>query len=343
MCFPASSKWLCSAVFLLAFVSISHGQAVDPFAKPNAENPIGEPADYVRYQQAAEEEQPDRLETAVSRFTKGNHTLDLVAVVHLGDKAYFEKLSSNLESYDHVLYELVGGPYTEETRRLAHQQSEDSDLAQVQEIQQMAKDLLGLDFQIDEIDYLSPNFLHADMTAEEFAHHSGGNQSLSNTFARAMKLAQSGHMRGVPTSEAESNQFMMAMMGAVMSGNSNQLKRSLGPILAEAEVFISKMEEDEESVLISKRNEIVMAKIEEVAGLSAAQPQRDAVFYGAGHMPDIETRLLEMGYTKGETLWLPAWTIGAGNERNENAPTLPELMSKAASLMKMMQSNAEGE
>ena len=36
-------------------------------------------------------------------------------------------------------------------------------------IQRMMKDMLGLDFQLDDIDYHADNFVHADLDAETFA------------------------------------------------------------------------------------------------------------------------------------------------------------------------------
>ncbi len=37
--------------------------------------------------------------------------------------------------------------------------------------------------------------------------------------------------------------------------------------------------------------------------------QRIAIFYGAAHMPDMEERLLAMGFTKTGERWLRAWDL----------------------------------
>ena len=49
------------------------------------------------------------LEIAVTRYTnkKKTVTVDLVGVVHIGDRAYYQKLNKRLGEYDRVLYELV--------------------------------------------------------------------------------------------------------------------------------------------------------------------------------------------------------------------------------------------
>ena len=295
--------------------------------------------DYIRFTTSPDKSKPDFLETAVSRFQKGDHTIDLVAVVHLGDAEYFKMLKFSLRPYDAVFYEMVGGPYSEEKARQSREVgSKDGNLAQIQGLQQMAKNMLGLEFQLDGLDYLAKNFVHADMTAEEFSEQSQGGQDLSNMLARAMKIAQTGKFKGMPSSEAEANRMMMMLFGAVMSGNSNELKRVLAPILSEAESFISQLEEEEGSVLISKRNQIVIDKIQDTVGPN--QKRTDAVLYGAGHMPDLEMRLKKLGYRKVSTHWSQSWKIGHGVPEKKTdgaAPNLQDLTEQLGNLLKSLQ------
>lgn len=324
-----------TVLFTLITASIASSQ--EPFAEAQ---PV---PDYIRYRASGEEGRPDILETAVSRFEKDNVTVDLIAMVHLGDAEYFQRLNQSLRAYDTVFYEMVGGPYTREKARLSREAVDaDSSLAQVHNLQNMAKSLLGLEFQLDGVDYFADNFVHADMTEEQFLEATGGGEALlSDMLARAMKVAQTGQLPGLPSSEAESNQMMMLMLGALMSGDSNLLKRSLGPILAEAEAFISRMEEDEGSVLISKRNEIVIEKIEEAVVVTAGEPFTVAVIYGAGHMPDLENRLEALGYQKTRTVWEPSWLIGPGPSEKGDAPTVQDMMNQVGGLMKMLEGEEE--
>lgn len=290
-----------------------------------------EPApDYIRYQKSEDGKKPDRLETAISTFTKGQHSIDLVAVVHLADDQYFQDLTKSLEPYEAVLYEMVGGPFTEEKARQAKATAE-GELGQIQGLQQMIKDMFGLKYQLDGINYLAPNFVHADMTIDQYLEHADGN-IMSDMLGRAMKLAQSGQLQGVPNTEAESNQMMLGMLGAFMSGDSNALKRVLGPLLADAESLITQLEGegDQESVIIGKRNKIVM---DAIAKLPTDKKRHDAVLYGAGHMPDIEKRLLELGYTKTTTSWKVGWTIPQGPAKSGKAPDLGKMLEQIGGLM----------
>jgi hypothetical protein len=262
-----------------------------------------------------------------------------VAVVHLADADYFKDLNRQLRSYDAVFYEMVGGPYTpEKAPQSRSATSSDPNLAQIQGIQQMAKNILRLEFQLDGLDYSRPNFIHADMSADEFARQSEQGQDLSNMLARALKVAQSGNIKGMPTTEAEANQMMSMLFGAMLSGDSNELKRTLAPILSESEAFMSQLEGDEGTVLISRRNQIVIDKVREtVAGRTVPGPKYDAILYGAGHMPDLEARLIDLGYRKTNTLWTHAWSIGKGVPSNEAAPGLPNLGGILGDLMRMLE------
>src|SRR4051794_8011465 len=57
------------------------------------------------------EGQPVSLDTATVRYVPATGeegvVVDLVAVVHIGDRSYYEKLNKQFEQYDVVLYELV--------------------------------------------------------------------------------------------------------------------------------------------------------------------------------------------------------------------------------------------
>src|SRR6476619_4568866 len=59
--------------------------------------------------------QATALEVAVTRYASKDKsvTVDLVGVVHLGDRVYYKKLNERFEQYEAVLYELVAPPGTQ--------------------------------------------------------------------------------------------------------------------------------------------------------------------------------------------------------------------------------------
>ncbi len=282
-------------------------------APPSA--PLGA-GDYIHFHQAppaverpagGEGVEIDKLQTAVTRFEKEGTVVDLVGVVHLGDAAYYEALNKRLATYDTVLYEMVGGPHRkEETPPEAA-----SEMASLRQLQQLAKSFLGLEFQLDAIDYSVSNFVHADVAWDEFeALMEARNETLMTLFTRASSLAEEGKVSGLPSDEAAMQSLTKRLFGAVLTGNSAELKRSVAPFLSEAETFIAQIEGDDGTVLVSERNRVVMEKFDEVR--AAKGPGSYAIFYGAGHMPDFESRLLAEGFQKRETVWLDAWVIPPG-------------------------------
>src|SRR6187402_1049959 len=64
--------------------------------------------DYIRY---AESPEAIKLEIAVKTFElPSGQKVDLMGVVHIADKDYYESLNKRFDTYDAVLFELVGDP-----------------------------------------------------------------------------------------------------------------------------------------------------------------------------------------------------------------------------------------
>ena len=268
-----------------------------------------DPSEYIHFLPAAEGES-DRLQTAITRFEKGRRVVDLVGVVHLADANYYEALNERLKGYDAVLYEMVGGPHPSKESR--EQSAAAGDMGSLRQLQQLAKGFLGLEFQLDGIDYAASNFVHADVGFAELDRlMESRDETLLTLFTRAMSFAEGDPaLSGLPSNE-EAEAMMKRLLDAVLTGNSGELKRTLAPILSEAETFINLLEGEDGTVIVSERNRVVMEKLAAIQGDKSRG--RWAIFYGAGHMPDLERRLLAEGYRKGETLWLDAWTIQPGS------------------------------
>ena len=87
----------------------------------------------------------------------------LIGAVHIGDIAYYRQLNEHFKQYDALLYELVApeGTVVERGRGT-------SNAHPVGAMQNGIKTLLELDHQLEEIDYTQPNFVHADMSPDQF-------------------------------------------------------------------------------------------------------------------------------------------------------------------------------
>ncbi|MBI2480220.1 MAG: hypothetical protein HYV60_16790, partial [Planctomycetia bacterium] len=121
--------------------------------------------DFLRLRRS-EANEPVALETVIASY-KGDRqgkavVVDLIGAVHIGDQAYYDELNKAFETYDVVLYELVA---PRDTTPMPGQRSAHP----VSFLQLTMKNMLSLQFQLDCIDYSKKNFVHADMTPEEFS------------------------------------------------------------------------------------------------------------------------------------------------------------------------------
>ncbi len=165
------SKWLilafwASAVLLGApAVTFSDGPKVE--APPEA-TAVDQATKFLRIRRD-DDKQPVALETAVTHYVSKpgrdqSIQVDLIGAVHVGEHQYYEQLNELFKTYDVVLYELVA---PEGTRVVSGQQRAGGN--PVSFLQNVMKDVLKLEFQLDRIDYTRPNLVHADMSPHEFS------------------------------------------------------------------------------------------------------------------------------------------------------------------------------
>ena len=80
------------------------------------------PKDYIRFEEDAT---GARLQTGIATFRNAQGvTVDLIGAIHVADHAYYAKLNERFTHYDAMLYEMVGGPVSRRSKRLAHAASE---------------------------------------------------------------------------------------------------------------------------------------------------------------------------------------------------------------------------
>jgi hypothetical protein len=127
------------------------------------------------------------------------------------------------------------------------------------------------------------------------------NESMFQVFLRMVGYALSQQEKASGASDAQ-------LLFALFSKNrALALKRVLAEQLSEMEGSLTAINGPEGSTLISERNKVAI----EVLGREiAAGKQKIAIFYGAGHMPDLQERLRdEHGLVPVGTEWLEAWDL----------------------------------
>jgi hypothetical protein len=264
-----------------------------------------EAAEHMRF--VEDDDGAARLETVVVKMTGPSGVqVDLVGAVHVADAAYFEGLNERFKGYDAVLYELVGSP--EKGKPLGNRAvANDARLGWIGTLQQKMKEALKLEGQLEKIDYTAANFVHADMGMEEFQKTQETKQeTFLGLWLKAMAAQQS-----VGSSEAAGNDLasVMVLMQILMKKDgADDLKRLIGREFDQVESIMSGLEAGGGTVIIGERNRVAL---EVMAAQIAVGKKRLAIFYGAGHFPDMQKRLEAMGFKKSGEEWLAAWSVPA--------------------------------
>ena len=326
----SSRPWTARVLSLLAAFLLANASALGVAQdQPTAEKPTPkvekqdkagkkkerEGSKFLRIQRD-EAKTPIGLETAIIRYTPGkaadgkssteaktasDRYVDLIGVVHVGDKDYYQQLNERFKQYDAVLYELVAPEGT----RVPKGGARDKSGHPVTALQRGMQSALELDFQLDQVDYTRPNFIHADMSPEEMAKSmTDKNESWMQLVFRMMaqSMAQQGR-----TSQKGASPDAQLLFALFAKDRALRLKRIAAEQFENMEDSMAVLEGPDGSTLITERNKKALQVLKrELDG----GKKRIAIFYGAGHMPDIENRLLdEFGMQRGEQSWLTAWSM----------------------------------
>lgn len=245
---------------------------------------------------------PVVLQTAIVtyRSASGEYMgaqVDLIGAIHIADRAYFQKLNELFKGYDALLYEMVAEPDAAKQVR-----SGAKDRSAVSALQSGMKEMLGLSFQLDEVDYEASNFVHADMNPEEFTH------SLSERQEGLMQFV----MRSMGSSLAlqgsrKSND--LDMLSALFSGNRElALKRVLAEQIEQMDGQLAAISGDDgKSTLITERNAKALQVLKRELD---AGKKKIGIFYGAGHFRHMGQELdTKFHMQPVKTQWLDAWDM----------------------------------
>jgi hypothetical protein len=228
--------------------------------------------------------------------------VDLVAAVHVADRTYYQGLQKRFTSYDALLYEMVKPEHVQPTR----QNTQGGGLLSF--FQRKLKDALDLDFQLDGIDYMQPNFVHADLDVATFQKLSKDrNENVVALLLKSMADYQR-KQRKQKDGKAPPPLGLGNLLVAFMSEDSSRLlKHMLAQQLDQVESALAGLSEGKGSVLLTERNKRCIEVLKERLDKG---DRTIGIFYGGAHMPDLEKRLeSQLGFKKVEQGWLTAWDI----------------------------------
>ena len=294
----------------------------------------GPPEPYMRVQR------PDagtvQLQIAVRKFlpARGHGpVIWLAGASHIGETNYYASLQTHLDAQTLVLYEGVG----EHSRKPRHRSginssnappsvSRDSDgeASGGASLQVTMAKALGLVFQLQAIDYERTNFWNSDLSIHEI-------QALMQPGRKPVAGGTgSGKARRAEGDDSAFQDLLGAMDGSSVFGAlANGIFQIIGSStklqaitkLALIEVFgqlrgdMAQMQglppemKRLFEVLIRERNKTVVADLKEELR-HAGRADSVAVFYGAGHLVDLEKRLRdELRYVPVDEFWLPVFSV----------------------------------
>ncbi len=275
-------------------------------------------------------EEPLSLDTAIVTYRAGSLggsgvEVDLIGAVHIGEAAYYQQLNEVFDGYDVLLYELVAPEGTIVPVGGAREQSGFNPIAMLQD---SAKSMLGLESQLECVDYTKPNFVRADMTpaqmAEKMAERGDTLWTLAlSTFADVMRQ-QNLAARNTEAVAAVSGLEEIGL--ADMLGNPLKMKRTLAAQFAKTGTLDDALGGPLNQLLVVDRNAAALKVLQKQI---AAGKKKIGIFYGAAHLPDFEQHLLDdFGLSKQQHRWLEAWDLQTAEE--------PQLSQSASLLLKLL-------
>ncbi|MFM8468900.1 MAG: hypothetical protein ACKODH_02855 [Limisphaerales bacterium] len=278
------------------------------------------------------------LQVAVRKLVPTNGTgpvIWLTGASHIGETNYYALLQKHLDAQALVLFEGIhAGRKSAGTNTVTPEKIEaktapspkkeaaPEPAAKAAERTTLQKDLaesLGLVFQLEAINYTGTNFRNSDLSVTELrelmekddepaAPDSPKEKRKNEAFETLLKAMEGNSLFGT-----------LLKAGFKLVGGNPKLQamtklariEALGGISGDLSRMNSLPDDMKRlrEVLIQTRNDAVLKDLR--AELKrAAPPASISVFYGAGHMDDLERRVRrEFGYRAERDLWLPAFTV----------------------------------
>jgi hypothetical protein len=284
--------------------------------KTAAKPATGEPAEmsYMRVRRGANKA-AEALETSILRFERAEPgkpavLVDLVGVIHIGEREYYDELNKLFKDYDAVLYELVAPEGTRIPKGGGK-----GGANPISALQKGLQSMLSLEYQLEHIDYHAPNFIHADMTPEEMSKSMTDRKE--SWFQMMLRMMGQGMAQQPRQAGGDIN-----LIGALFAKDRPTRMKRIFAQQFEGMEGMSAFDGPEGSTLITERNKKALRVLDREL---MAGKQRVAIFYGAGHMKDMEDRLLnEFKMRRVSATWLTAWRMSGSTNAAKPEAAKPE-------------------
>ena len=308
-------------------------------AEKPAKDAATQKREYVRY---VGDDKRGTLQTVIVTLKKGDVQVELVGAVHVADPDYYKALTKLFAGYDELLFELVdgqkmkqdlGGDQKNPARKAPDaplKQGEfppDDDDSPAEKERSPAFKIIGammhglgsyfnFQYQTDGIDYHTKNFVHADVSMDEFVQlQVDKGESFLDLIRKAIEAQlEVGSDRNA---EPKGSQLLLALLG-----DSSGLKVAMARQLTSAGDVVTEMEKhDGGTVIITERNRKALGVFDRRV---AAGRRNLGIFYGAAHLAEMEKDLEKKGYRRTGERWQTAWDIKPHAEQARPPESAPK-------------------
>ena len=275
---------LLTSLLALLASSVPAQKPVDP--APPTKTEKNAPRPFMRF---VENDQGGFMQVLVATYKSGDRMLTLYGCVHIADRSFYEDMQKRFTKHDALLYELIAEPDVRPFPEM--EQDGDHWISMVQDGMGAG---LALQAQFSCMDYRHKNFVHADMTGEEWL------DALDEVGKSELGELISGGLGDVDR-EAEAKQKPIDLVKAFRSGQGiSQLRIVMGRLMCSPDQV-----PDQPTVIIHGRNERCLEVLEEQVD---AGKKTLGIFYGAAHMEHMEQRLVkDLGWKRVKEEWVNAW------------------------------------
>jgi len=285
----------CLLILVTQFGAVIHAQTAPPASR------------FLQFV-AGEHEWQGELQTAIVSYRNAAGVeVDLVAAVHLGDVEYYQALNEYFSSRDQVLFELVTETSDFSSLQNGGQSGGGSTLGF---LQQTLASLLGLSFQLEQIDYSVSNFRHADLTPTQLREIMQRKNENFFTMFFTLALAQMAEEQSRnPNGESLPALNMIAILNAFNADNRQAAFKFLfAEEIARSGSLLVGPELEQQLTILGDRNAVVLNVLQDT--LADSRIKKISIFYGAAHMAGIEREMNSMlGFSKVAQQWQTAWSI----------------------------------
>jgi hypothetical protein len=224
----------------------------------------------------------------------------LVGAVHIAEPSYYHSLNEDFKGFDALLYEMV------KPRGADVPHPGEAPMSAIGMFQHWMKDVLKLDYQLDDIDYTAPNFVHADLDWETFtALQSQRGESMLTIMLQSMLHSLSQQSESANQGKEFGLIDLVIMLQA--PDRARQMKLMIAQQFGDIEDQMSGLTGPNGSVIITERNKKALQVLQDTVD---SGKKNIGIFYGAAHLADMSQRLEAMGFKPtGKTTWRVAWDM----------------------------------